>query len=250
MKTVGWGVAGGAGSPMASGKARAESGPKLILASGSARRRMIFQALGLRFAAVTSGLEEPACAGQEPEAFVRSLAGAKARAVVEQMKLRTAPPWVVAADTVVVVDRAVFGQPADVHDARRMMRALAGRGHEVLTAVSIWSGPIEVVGFVETTVVRFRALEATELERYLLDGDWRGKAGAYAIQGAAGAFVLAVEGDAWNVVGFPVRSFLDRARAAGIPMPQERAVRPGLARLWPVADDELFADRRWGPRWG
>ena len=115
--------------------------------------------------------------------------------------------------------------------------------------MSIWSGPVEVVGFVETTVVRFRPIDAVELEHYLVEGDWEGKAGAYGIQGAAGAFVLAVEGDAWNVVGFPVRSFLDRARAAGIPVPEERAARPGLARLWPVVEDEMFADRRWGPRW-
>ena len=69
------------------------------------------------------------------------------------------------------------------------------------------------------------------------------------LQEVAGAFVAAVEGDAWNVVGFPVRIFLDKARAAGIPVPPEHLARPGLARLWPVAEDEGFAERRWGPRW-
>jgi septum formation protein len=235
---------------MFGGKGGGTKPPEVILASRSPRRQMIFRALGLRFAAVPSGVDEAPWAGEAPEAFVRCLAAAKARAVVEQFRLRAAPPWVVGADTVVVAAGRVFGQPVDREDGRRMMRALGGRAHQVLTAVSIWNGEIEVSGFCESTVVRFREIAAPELERYLEQGDWQGKAGAYAIQGAAGAFVAAVEGDAWNVVGFPVRSFLDRARAAGIPVPEERAVRPGLARLWPAVDDELFAEHRWGPRWG
>jgi len=222
---------------------------ELILASRSPRRQMIFRAMGLRFAAVPSGIEESPWAGEDPEQLVRCLAAAKARAVVEQFRLRTAPPWVVGADTVVVVDGKVFGQPFEPDDARRMMGALSGRAHQVLTAVSIWSGTLEAVSFIESTVVKFRAIAPQELERYVVEGDWRGKAGAYAIQGAAGAFVAAVEGDAWNVVGFPVRIFLDKARAAGIPVPPEHLARPGLARLWPVAEDEGFAERRWGPRW-
>ena len=224
--------------------------PEMVLASRSPRRRAIFKALGLRFAAVSPEIAEAPWAGEDPEQFVRLLAAAKARAVVAQLELRTAPPWVVGADTVVLVDGRVLGQPADVAGARAMVEALSGRTHRVLTGVSIWSGPAQLVSFVEATAVRFRPVGPADLEQYLRDGDWAGKAGAYAIQGAAGVFVEAVEGDAWNVVGFPVRGFLDRARAAGIPVPEERKVRPALARLWPVVDDQDLAERRWGPRWG
>jgi septum formation protein len=249
MGTVGWGVVGGPGHFMVGGKRGGEKlSPVIVLASRSARRQMIFRALGLRFAAVSSGIDESPWAGEDPEQFVRCLAASKARAVVEQCRIRSAPPWVVGADTVVVVDGHVFGQPETLDDVRRMMRALSGRTHQVLTAVSIWAGTTEIASFIETTAVRFRAIAAADLERYVAEGDWHGKAGAYAIQGAAGAFVEAVEGDAWNVVGFPVRAFLDRARAAGIPVPEERLARPGLAKLWPAAGDEDFGMRRWGPR--
>jgi len=234
---------------MGGGRDPGEPPPEMVLASRSPRRRAIFQALGLRFAAVAPEIDEASWSGEDPEQFVRLLAGAKARAVVARLGLRTAPPWVVGADTVVVVGDRVLGQPRDVAAARAMMEALSGRAHRVLTGISIWSGPAQLVSFVETTAVRFRAIGPAELEQYLREGDWEGKAGGYAIQGAAGVFVEAVEGDAWNVVGFPVRGFLDRARTAGIPMPEERKVRPMLARLWPVVDDEGFAERRWGPRW-
>jgi len=220
----------------------------MILASRSPRRRAIFGALGLRFAVVSPEVAEVSRAGEDAESYVRRLAAAKARSVAARLGLRVAPPWVVGADTVVLVGDRVFGQPPDVEAARAMMEALSGRSHRVLTGVSIWSGSAQIVSFVETTAVRFRPIGREELERYLRDGDWEGKAGAYAIQGAAGVFVEAVEGDAWNVVGFPVRGFLDRARAAGIPVPEERKIRPRLARLWPVVEDDGFGERRWGPR--
>lgn len=234
---------------MGGGRESGEKPPEMVLASCSPRRRAIFQALGLRFVAVSPEIEESPWAGEDPEQFVRLLAAAKARAVVAKLGLAAAPPWVVGADTVVVVGDRVFGQPRDAAAARAMIEALSGRSHRVLTGVSIWSGPAQLVSFVETTAVRFRSVAPAELEQYLREGDWAGKAGGYAIQGAAGVFVEAVEGDAWNVVGFPVRGFLDRARAAGIPMPEERKVRPTLARLWPIVEDEDLAERRWGPRW-
>lgn len=234
---------------MGGGHATDEQPPEMVLASRSPRRRAIFKALGLRFAAVSPEIAEAPWAGEDPEQYVRLLAAAKARTVVAQLELHTAPPWVVGADTVVLVEQRVLGQPADAAAARAMIEALAGRTHRVLTGVSIWSGPAQLVSFAETTAVRFRAIGPGDLESYVRDGDWAGKAGAYAIQGAAGVFVEAVEGDAWNVVGFPVRGFLDRARAAGIPVPEERKVRPALARLWPMVDDHDLAERRWGPRW-
>jgi septum formation protein len=213
---------------------------------------MIFRALGLRFAAASPDVIEAAPeAGEDPAPFVRRLAARKARAVVRRYGILEAPPWVVGADTVVVVGGQILGQPADAPAARRMIAALAGRTHQVLTAVSVHAGPVEALSFVEATSVRFRPIAPGEIDRYVAEGDWRDKAGAYAIQGAAGVFVRAVEGDAWNVVGFPVHSFLDRARAAGLPVPEERQVRPGLFRLWPILDEEDVprGTRRWGPRW-
>jgi septum formation protein len=119
---------------------------------------------------------------------------------------------VLACDTEVNVDGVVFGKPADGAEARRMLDRLAGRAHEVLGGLVLRctgpdAEPRELTA-IASTIVHFRALEPAEVDEYVATGEWRGRAGGYAIQGRGAALVERIEGDFWNVVGLPVPELL------------------------------------------
>ncbi|HEX7177435.1 MAG TPA: Maf family protein [Pyrinomonadaceae bacterium] len=174
----------------------------LVLASASPRRAEILRAVGWPFEASPADVDESRREGEEAVAYVRRLARAKAEAVARTRLFGL----VLGADTVVVLDGEVLGKPRDASDARRMLRALGGRWHEVLTGVALVraeSGRC-VVGH-EQTRVRFGELSEAEIDEYVRTGEPADKAGAYAIQGRAALFIEGIEGDFWNVVGLPVR---------------------------------------------
>ena len=174
----------------------------LVLASGSPRRAEILRAVGWPFEASPADVDESRGEGEEAVAYVRRLAREKAEAVARTRLFGL----VLGADTVVVLDGEVLGKPRDEAEARRMLRALGGRRHEVLTGVALVraeSGRC-AVGH-EQTRVRFGELSEGEIEGYVRTGEPADKAGAYAIQGRAALFIEGIEGDFWNVVGLPVR---------------------------------------------
>ena len=144
-----------------------------------------------------------------PREIVRTLALRKARAVAEHYS----KGLVIASDTLVSLDGVPLGKPADTEDARRMLRALSGREHEVFSGVCVWdieSGSCQTR--VARTGVTFRALTDAEIDAYIATGEPMDKAGAYAIQGGAGAYVTGLDGSFENVMGFPVddvREMLD-----------------------------------------
>jgi septum formation protein len=142
--------------------------------------------------------------GPAPE-VVRENALAKARAVA-----RTAAPdtVVLGVDTVVTLDGSLFGKAADDRQARSHLRHLSGRLHEVWSAIAIAEGDEERVG-ATSTAVHFRTLDRSTLDWYLASGEWRERAGAYAIQGRGAALIERIEGDYWNVVGLPVPLLLE-----------------------------------------
>jgi septum formation protein len=107
------------------------------------------------------------------------------------------------ADTEVILDGHVFGKPGDEDEARRFLRRLSGRTHEVYGGIVLRHGGEELTGLC-VTKVRFRALEAAEIEEYVASGEWQERAGGYAIQGKGAALVEGIDGDFWNVVGLPV----------------------------------------------
>jgi septum formation protein len=180
----------------------------LVLASASPRRRELLTAAGYRFEVVPSHIAEIPQPGEPPEAFAQRIAGEKASDVAR----RRPRAYVLAADTVVVVDSTLLGKPTDRADARRMLRALSGRGHRVLTAVAL----VAPAGVVETVLVEsrvaFRALTAAEIEAYLELEEPYDKAGAYAVQGDAKKFIAAVHGSYSNVVGLPMEVVTDLLR--------------------------------------
>jgi septum formation protein len=173
--------------------------PPLVLASASPRRAELLRAAGIEFDVMPANADETVHVGETPEAYARRVAEAKARAIVTRANGRP----ILAADTVVVVDEAILTKPVDDNDARRMLRLLSGRTHEVVTAVTLLVGG-RMITEVASTTVEFVTLTDDEIEWYLASGEPRDKAGAYAIQGYASRFVTRVNGSYSNVVGLPV----------------------------------------------
>ena len=188
--------------------------PDLVLASASPRRRELLEQLGLALVIAAADLDETPLPGERPTDYVKRVAGAKCDAVVEARATSPSTLAVLAADTTVVVAGEILGKPADADDARRMLARLAGRRHEVATAYRIRFGE-QLVERTVTTVVGFRALAPAELDAYVASGEWRGKAGGYAVQGIAGAFVLELRGSHTNVIGLPLAEVLADLQATG-----------------------------------
>lgn len=176
---------------------------KLILASRSPRRAEILQAVGWPFEVMVAGVDETPNKNESPTEYVRRLSIAKARAVAAKIDRGL----VLGADTTVVIDGQILGQPADENDARRMLKLLSGRWHEVLTSVALVrageaANPLDAI---ETTRVRFAELSNSEIDWYISTGEPLDKAGAYGIQEKAALFVESIEGDYFNVMGLPIR---------------------------------------------
>jgi len=176
--------------------------PKLVLASRSPRRAELLRAVGWQFEISPADIDESVQNGEDAIAYVRRLAATKAETVARRMT----DGIVLGADTTVVVDGEILGQPIDDGDARRMLNSLQGKWHEVITGVALLgAGNSEATVAHEITRVRFAALSAAEIDKYIATGEARGKAGAYGIQGQAGLFVKEIAGDYFNIVGLPVR---------------------------------------------
>jgi septum formation protein len=179
------------------------AGPVLILASASPRRAELLAAAGIAFDVRPAHIDERIRPGENAASYAGRVAEEKARAVHANAAGRP----VLAADTVVVIDGQVLGKPADADDAKRMLRMLSGRAHQVLTAVVLagsGSGPASLLTGTEVTTVEFALLNKAEIEWYVASGEPSDKAGAYAIQGLASRFVTRIDGSYSNVVGLPV----------------------------------------------
>jgi septum formation protein len=180
---------------------------KVILASKSQRRVEILTAVGWEFEAIAADIDEARFAAEDAVSYVKRLARTKAETIAEKFP----DHLVIGADTVVVIDGEILGQPRDDDDARRMLRLLSGNWHDVLTGVALISAGRVVVEH-ETTRVRFSEMSGEEIDWYVGTGEPRGKAGAYGIQGSAALFIKEIQGDYFNVVGLPVRLVFELSR--------------------------------------
>jgi septum formation protein len=171
----------------------------IVLASASPRRAELLRAAGIEFEVIPAHIDERAHPHETADGYVRRIADAKARAVSAHVTDRI----ILAADTTVVVGEMMLAKPEDDADAKRMLRMLSGRTHEVLTAVSICRGQ-QMITEVERSAVEFAPLTEFEIDWYVATGEPRDKAGAYAIQGYASRFVTRIDGSYSNVVGLPV----------------------------------------------
>jgi septum formation protein len=206
---------------------------RLILASASPRRAELLRSAGYTFDVVVADVDESIREGESPATYVRRLAADKSAAAlkrcatsdvahghagvdqghagVDRGHARVAQGFspaeaiILGADTTVVVDGEILGKPCDDDDARKMLRRLSGKTHQVLTGISLRRGEHEV-GRVESTAVTFRALTDEDISWYVESGEGRDKAGGYAIQGLASRFIPGIAGSYANVVGLPVES--------------------------------------------
>lgn len=185
-----------------------------ILASASPRRKELVGHLKVPFEIMTLNIPEES-ASSDPVTFSSEIAAAKGEAVFEKLKKeRPGNYYVVSADTIVVLDKKIYGKPVDREDARVILNELAGRSHSVFTAVSVIlyvDGKKDSFSFVEETKVTFNKISDALMERYLDSGDSLDKAGAYGIQNGSLTFISKVDGDYANVVGFPLSRFVNES---------------------------------------
>jgi septum formation protein len=172
----------------------------IVLASRSPRRIDLLAQLGVTPQVVPADIDETPFPLEDPVAYVQRLAMAKAHAVVARVAENST---VLAADTTVDLDGHIFGQAADVDEATDMLQRLSGRTHQVHTAVAV-IGPEGESQVVVSSRVTFRDLSQAEIAEYLATGEYQGKAGSYAVQGLAGAFVTQIEGSLSGVIGLPL----------------------------------------------
>jgi septum formation protein len=188
----------------------------LVLASASPRRQELLRGIGLEFAVVPADVDESLLPGEKPVDYVERVARDKALAVVAKLGMGAdGDVVVVAADTTVDVDGEILAKAEDDVDARRMLRLLSGRTHQVHTAVVVW----RISGLQTVTVstdVTFVDLDEATIDWYLATGEHRDKAGAYGMQGAAGALVERIDGSPTNVIGLPLAETVDLLRRSGV----------------------------------
>lgn len=192
--------------------------PRLILGSGSPRRRELLLQLGLVPHEIRApDIDEDPRKGERPRDYCRRIAREKAEAIA------LGPDEVLlCADTTVALGRRILGKPVDAGEAARFLFDLSGRRHRVVTAVAVRRGARLWERDV-TTTVRFKQLSDEEVNAYLATGDWQGKAGGYAIQGPAGALIPWIRGSYTAVVGLPVHEAAQLLRAAGVTVPGDAA---------------------------
>ena len=172
--------------------------PPLLLASTSPQRRAILAQLGIPFDVEAPRYEEHAPPDADPVQLVREHARGKARSLAGEAGDRP----VLGVDTAVVLGGRVYGKPADAGDAERMLETLAGETHVVVSGLCLVTPGWEELAHDQTRVT-FRELTPRDLARYVASGEWKGRAGAYAIQGLGASLVERIEGDYLNVVGLP-----------------------------------------------
>ena len=199
--------------------------PRIYLASQSPRRRELLKQIGINFEMLllrsdprrSFDVIETPLPGEHPEAYVQRICQDKVRAGCNALKSRNLRPFpVLAGDTTVTLDDNILNKPRDREDAAAMLRQLSGRQHLVLSAVAMALGE-RIETRVSATTVTFAALSEERIQRYLLTNEGHDKAGAYGIQGYAGAFVQCIEGSYSGVMGLPLFETVELLHAFGYP---------------------------------
>jgi septum formation protein len=185
--------------------------PKLILASGSPRRKMLLEQIGIiPDKIIHPDIDETIAPLEKPIHFAKRLAYEKACKALTGGK-----GLVLAADTIVSMGNRILGKAENIEKARRFLELLSGRRHQVITAIALAKPTGQVSSRVVTTSVTFKRLTPDKIEPYIQSNEWQGKAGGYAIQGLAGRFVKRINGSYTNVVGLPLFEVANLLEGAG-----------------------------------
>lgn len=194
---------------------------KLVLASGSPRRLALLEQVDITPDLLCPAqIDETPRRAEMPRRLARRLARAKAEAALDRNRVRALGEgtFILAADTVVAIGRRHLDKPATIDDASSALRHLSGRSHRVFTSVCLITPKGAVRERTVESRVRFKRLSREDIESYLVSGEWRGKAGGYAIQGRAEAFVQQLQGSYSNVVGLPVHETVALLNGTGYPV--------------------------------
>jgi septum formation protein len=192
--------------------------PQLILASASPRRRALLAQLAIPFEIMPANIEEQQLPQESPFTYVVRMAQSKATCLAQQYP----DALVLGADTIVVLDNHILGKPENSAVAHQMLHRLSGRQHTVMTGLALLHQRQQFLCIdTVSTLVRFRPLLQAEIEQYVDTGEPFDKAGAYAIQGGAAAFVVSLEGCYTNVVGLPLHRTAALLRSAGLCVPYD-----------------------------
>jgi len=194
----------------------------VYLASQSPRRRELLGQIGVRHELLLAGADEDVEAleatrpGEPPDAYVERVTRAKLRAAIRRLRTRRLPPApILCADTTVVLGARILGKPVDAADAARMLALLSGRSHRVISAVAVAArGRTRLA--VSVSRVRFATLTRDRIERYVAGGEPFGKAGAYAIQSGAAAWIEKIEGTYTGIMGLPLHETAALLEWAGV----------------------------------
>ncbi len=181
---------------------------KLILASGSPRRKELLALLNIPFEVVVSNFDEKIDQDKKLEDEIKRLSFGKAKSVFEKNE----DAVVIGADTIVTIDNKVLGKPKDIEDAKRMLTLLSNNVHTVITGVTIISKD-KTETFASSSKVYFDQLTDDEIKEYILTKEPMDKAGAYAIQGIGSKFIKKIEGDYYSIVGLPINQIYQKLRA-------------------------------------
>jgi septum formation protein len=195
--------------------------PMLVLASASPRRLALLEQAGLKpDALLPADLDESPLKGERPRDLARRLAREKAQAACEGAKARADLEgcYILAADTVVAVGRRILPKAEIVDEAAACLRLLSGRAHRVYTGVALVTPSGTIRDRIVETRLRFKRLSTEDIETYLASGEWRGKAGGYAVQGIAGSFVVKLVGSYTGVVGLPLYETVNLLGGEGFPI--------------------------------
>jgi len=195
--------------------------PHLVLASQSPRRLDLLRGLKLQFDVIASNVDESINDGAHPRQTVLDLAEKKASFVAEELlkQGKNESYVVLGADTIVVIDEEILGKPSDENEAREMLGKLSGREHEVYTGVVLVLIPSnKKLSCAVVSKVKFKNLDEREIDALIAGGETMDKAGAYALQGMAAAFVERIDGCVTNIIGLPLTATTNLLREAGIPV--------------------------------
>ena len=194
---------------------------RLVLASSSPRRLALLEQVGIEpFALRPASIDETPKKGERPRTLAQRLA--REKAITARERIAREPElqetFILAADTVVAIGRLVLGKPEYLDEAAKALATLSGRTHKVYTAVALITPEDKMRMRTVETRVRFKRLSREEIDSYLACGEWRGKAGGYAVQGIAGAFVQKIVGSYSNVVGLPLIEVVSLLAGEGFPV--------------------------------
>ena len=195
----------------------------IYLASQSPRRRQLLEQLGVRYELLLPGPEEDAEAieavlpGEDPAAYVQRVTALKLdAAVARHARRRLAPAPILCSDTTVALGPRIYGKPEDAQDAARMLAELAGRAHQVLTAVALQAADGRRLAALSVSRVRFGPITPAQIAAYVASGEPLGKAGAYGIQGPVAQYVENLDGSYTGIMGLPLFETAGLLRAAGV----------------------------------